>query len=152
MIVGMGLILLFVLRRSKVVGQMVAAVSMVGLSIGNVPRHAVAFGEVMVQTMTEMAKERPLHFGLFWLLWVLLGLASVHWMLHSGNNRGTLSKGLTDVLLGFFRVVGLCFVAHSSHSAKLSLLLTLGVFLLWLSWTFFGPQSYGNVIHVWDRG
>ncbi len=100
MIIGMGLILLFVLRRSKVVGQTVAAISMVGLSIGNVPlRCAAVFGEVLV----EMAKERPLHFGLFWLLWVLLGLASVHWMLHSGNNRGTLSKGLTDVLLGFFR-------------------------------------------------
>ncbi len=99
MVIGMGLILLFVLRRSKVVGQMVAAMSMVGLSLsfGNVPRYAAAFGEVMVQTMTEMAKERPLHFGLFWLLWVLLGLASVHWMLHSGNNRGTL-RSLTLTL------------------------------------------------------
>ncbi len=64
MVIGMGLILLFVLRRSKVVGQMVAAISMVGLSIGNVPRYAVAFGEVMVLTMTEMAKVSNLHLTL----------------------------------------------------------------------------------------
>jgi hypothetical protein len=65
-------------------------------------------------------------------------------MLNSGNNHGSLSRGLTDVLLGFFRLVGLGLIAHSSHSATLAFVLTVGAFLIWLIRTVCFPEAYGE--------